>query len=171
MGSWGVYEELVDNPSFDQITTQSGIQKHRGFELGTQGKATEKLFLAGSMMYLDAEYKRPADDSLNGKRPADTPEWSANVWSRYEVNDQLALNLGAVYEGKRFADNQNTVSKDGYIRFDSGASYSMDIAETDVELRLNIKNLFDTEYFGGGGKTSTTVADGREFTLGVNATF
>ncbi|UTZ23926.1 TonB-dependent receptor [Vibrio campbellii] len=166
-----VTEEIVNDPNFDQITSQSGKQNHRGFELGAQGQVTEQLFLTSSMMYLDAEYKRPATDSLDGKRPADTPEWSANVWSRYDVNDQLALNLGAVYEGKRFADNQNTVSKDGYIRFDSGVSYGMVISETAVELRLNVKNLFDTEYFGGGGKTSTTVADGREFTFGVNATF
>ena len=76
-----------------------------------------------------------------------------------------------MYEGKRFADNQNTGSNDGYIRFDSGVSYGIVISETAVEVRLNVKNLFDTEYFGGGGKTSTTVADGREFTFGVNATF
>lgn len=38
----------------------------------------------------------------------------------------------------------------------------MSATETDVELRLNLKNLFDIEYFGGGGKTNTNVAGDRE---------
>ncbi len=155
----------------ETITTQSGEQHHQGFELGAQGQVSDKWFLTGSMMYLDAEYKRPASDSLNGKTPIDAPEWSANIWTRYEMTEDLAFNFGAIYVGERFANTSNDIVKDDYIRFDLGAAYSMDIMGTDVSLRLNVQNLFDTDYLGGGSNTDVTVGEGRNFSLALKAKF
>ncbi|MCE9680606.1 TonB-dependent receptor [Shewanella sp. AS1] len=155
----------------DVITTQSGEQHHRGFEFGAQGQVSDKWFLTGSMMYLDAEYIRPAKDSLNGKTPVDAPEWSANIWTRFEMTDDLAFNFGALYVGERFANTSNEITKDAYVRFDIGAAYSMDIMGTDVSLRLNVQNLFDTDYLAGGTNTDVTVGEGRNFGLALQAKF
>ncbi|MGM8892309.1 TonB-dependent receptor domain-containing protein, partial [Psychrobacter sp. 1Y1] len=57
--------------SSETITTQSGEQRHKGFEMGAQGQVSDSWFMTGSMMYLDAEYHRPETDSLNGKTPVD----------------------------------------------------------------------------------------------------
>lgn len=153
------------------ITTQSGEQRHKGFEMGAQGQVSDNWFLTGSMMYLNAEYQRPEGDKLNGKTPIDAPEWSANVWTRYEMTDDLALNFGAVYVGERFANTENTISKDGYVRFDMGAAYSMDVMGSDVSVRLNVKNLFDTDYIAGGNYKDVTVGEGRHFGLALEAKF
>lgn len=166
--------EQLDNPiegGDETITTQSGEQRHKGFEMGAQGQLSEKWFMTGSMMFLDAEYIRPQEDSLNGKTPVDAPEWSANIWTRYEMTDNLAFNFGAVYVGERFANTDNTIVKDDYVRFDLGAAYTMDIMGSDVSVRMNVKNLFDTDYLAGGTNTDVTVGEGRHVSLALQAKF
>ncbi|MCG9755313.1 TonB-dependent receptor [Shewanella insulae] len=156
-----------------KITTQGGEQRHKGFEMGAQGQLSDKWFMTGSMMYLDAQYETSANDreNLNGKTPVDAPEWSANIWTRYEMTEALALNFGAIYVGERFANTDNTISKDAYVRFDIGAAYTMDVMGSDVSVRLNVKNLFDTDYLAGGTNTDVTVGEGRHFGLALQAKF
>ncbi|WP_193050261.1 TonB-dependent siderophore receptor [Pseudoalteromonas undina] len=165
-----VSEDLV-NPIGDitSITTQAGEQRHKGFELAAQGAATDRLFVMASTMYLDANYER--DEKLEGKRPTDAPKWSASLWTRYEFNDAVAFNAGAFYEGERFADNANTVTKEGYTRVDIGATYKLNLNNNDVNLRLNIENLFDKNYLAGGGLNNVTVGEGTSVRLAAQFSF
>ncbi|WP_413473178.1 TonB-dependent receptor [Shewanella baltica] len=158
-----------EDGKYTSITTQGGEQKHRGFEVGAQGKLGDSWFVTSSMMYLDAEYQ--TGDIREGKTPIDAPEWSANIWTRYEVTDNFAMNFGAIYVGERFADTNNTISKDGYVRFDIGAAYTMDIMGKDVSLRANVRNLFDTEYLDGGSHKMVTIGQDRNFSVAVEAKF
>ncbi|MFB2729954.1 TonB-dependent receptor [Shewanella mangrovisoli] len=154
---------------FTDITTQGGEQKHRGFEVGAQGKLGDSWFVTSSMMYLDAEYQ--TGDEREGKTPIDAPEWSANIWTRYEVTDNFAMNFGAIYVGERFANLDNTISKDGYVRFDIGAAYTMDIMGKDVSIRTNVRNLFDTDYIDGGQYNMVTLGQDRNFSVALEAKF
>ncbi|MGL5024739.1 MAG: TonB-dependent receptor [Shewanella oncorhynchi] len=154
---------------YTDITTQGGEQKHRGFEMGAQGQIGDSWFVTSSMMYLDAEYQ--TGDAREGKTPIDAPEWSANIWTRYEVTDNFAMNFGAIYVGERFADLDNTITKDGYVRFDIGAAYTMDIMGKDVSLRANVRNLFDTDYIDGGQYNMVTIGQDRNFSVAVEAKF
>ncbi len=165
-----VSEDLV-NPIGDitSITTQAGEQRHKGFELAAQGAATDRLFVMASTMYLDANYER--DEKLEGKRPTDAPKWSASLWTRYELNDAIAFNAGAFYEGERFADNANTVTKEGYTRVDIGATYKLNLNNNDINLRLNIENLFDKNYLAGGGLNNVTVGEGTSVRLAAQFSF
>ncbi|MBR9728897.1 TonB-dependent receptor [Shewanella intestini] len=163
-----VTEDIDDNTT---ITTQSGEQRHKGFEVGAQGQISDSWFMTGSMMNLDAEYVRPESDALNGKTPIDAPKWSANIWTRYEMTQDLAFNFGAIYVGERYANQANTITKDAYVRFDLGAAYSMNIKGSDVSVRMNIKNLFDSEYLAGGNNTDVTIGDGRHVSLALQVLF
>ena len=166
-----VSEDLI-NPIGDitSITTQAGEQRHKGFELAAQGAATDRLFVMASTMYLDANYERD-EEKLEGKRPTDAPKWSASLWTRYELNDAIAFNAGAFYEGERFADNANTVTKQGYTRVDVGATYALKVSNTDINLRLNIENLFDKNYLAGGGLNNVTVGEGTNVRLAAQFSF
>ncbi|WP_394132350.1 TonB-dependent siderophore receptor [Shewanella maritima] len=173
-----IFDITVDNVTVTEtiedgqtITTQSGEQRHKGFEMGAQGQLSDKWFMTGSMMYLNAEYIRPEEDALNGKTPIDAPEWSANIWTRYEMTEDLAFNFGAIYVGERFASTDNTITKDSYVRFDIGAAYQMDIMGSDVSVRMNIKNLFDVDYLEGGDYNDVSIGDGRHFSLALQAKF
>ena len=164
-----ITETLENDPVYDTITTQAGVQRHKGFELSAQGAITDRLFVMASAMYLDAVYER--DNKYQGKTPVDAPEWSASIWSRYELTEELALNAGVFYQSERYADSDNTVSKDAYARVDLGATYQMDIANKTVDFRFNIENVLDTDYLAGGGINNVTVGDGRTARFEVKASF
>lgn len=157
------------NSEIDTITTQVGEQRHKGFEVAAQGAVTDKLFVMTSVMNLDAVYEK--DAKLQGNTPIDAPEWSASIWSRYEFTEDFAVNAGAFYEGERFADSENLIIKDAYTRVDMGATYKMEFSDTDVNIRFNIQNLFDTDYLAGGGDGNVTIADGRSYRLALQVAF
>ena len=164
-----ITESLENDPDFDTVTTQSGLQRHKGIEVSAQGAVTDRMFVMASMMYLDAEYE--IDEQYQGNTPVDAPELSASVWSRYEVNEQLAFNAGVFYQGERYADSANTIVKDAYARVDVGATYQTTVANKKVDLRVNIENLFDKEYLAGGGSNNVTVGDGMTARFEVKTSF
>jgi iron complex outermembrane receptor protein len=164
-----ITEAINDNPTFETRTEQAGEQRHKGFEAAAQGAINDKLFVMASVMKLDAQYDK--DENYQGKTPIDAPQWSASIWSRYEFNDQLAVNIGAFYEGERFADSNNTIKKDAYTRIDVGATYKTVISNKAVNFRLNIQNLLDTDYLGGGGVSNVTAGDGINFRLATQISF
>lgn len=158
------------------ITTQDGIQRHIGAEIGSQGQISDNWFVMVSGMYLDANYDK--HDKYQDKAPANVPEWSGSVWTRYSMTEATAFNFGLFYQGERWADNANTVKLDGYTRVDTGASHSINSDYVNWDFRFNIENLFDTDYVAGtGGSTSNGVVtdvhygNERRFKFSVNATF
>ncbi|MCL9776251.1 TonB-dependent siderophore receptor [Vibrio methylphosphonaticus] len=158
------------------VWDQGASQHHKGAEATAQGQVSQNWFVMASGMYLDAEYENHA--TLNGKTPANVPEWTGSAWTRYAVTEATALNIGLFYQGERWADNNNTLKLDGYTRIDTGASHKVKSGATTWDFRFNIENLFDTEYIAGTGGSSseglyTDVHYGNErrLKLSVNATF
>ncbi|WP_417620820.1 TonB-dependent receptor [Parasphingorhabdus sp.] len=93
-----------------------------------------------------------------GKNESGAPVWSVGARAQYRVG---AFELGAQvkHTGKRWVNDINTASVDGYTLVDLDLRWT--IAENpfgdDVALQLNVTNLFDELYVGGfgGGLTST----------------
>lgn len=163
--SGALITEDITDAHFKTRTTQAGEQRHKGFELSAQGAATDKLFIMASIMNIDAVYEK--DENYQGKTPVDVADWSANIWSRYELTNQLALNTGIFYEGERFANGENTITKDGYSRVDAGASYKIRLQDTDIKLRFNIENVFNADYLAGGNSSNVTVGEERSYRFAV----
>ncbi|TMN61734.1 hypothetical protein CWB85_22020, partial [Pseudoalteromonas sp. S1727] len=61
--------------------------------------------------------------------------------------------------------------KDAYTRVDVGATYKFNVSNTDINLRLNVENLFDTDYLGGGGDNNVTVGEGTNLRLAAQFNF
>jgi len=176
--SGAVFDITQENMSVEQTvtgivdkdikTTQAGKQVHRGAEFSAMGYVTEVVSLSGSMTYLDAEIHDEFDTSIDGNRPADVPEFSASVWSRYSFANNTDVNLGAIYVGERFGDAGNTYKKDAYTRFDTGIAHTINYdKDMDLVLRFNIENLFDTDYLAGGGQKNTVVGEGRNYMASI----
>ncbi len=158
------------------VLTQTGEQSHKGGEIAVQGFVTDQFSVSASAMYINAEYVKyqSRGKDYSGNRPADVPEYSASVWTRYNFDNNTDANLGAVYVGERFGDAANTFTKDGYTRFDLGVAHTHNYDENlDIIARFNVENLFDTEYFGGGGSKdgagykNVVVGEGRNFMASV----
>nr|WP_102297651.1 TonB-dependent siderophore receptor [Vibrio cyclitrophicus]PMF23874.1 ligand-gated channel protein [Vibrio cyclitrophicus] len=156
----------VENPdnADEDILTQDGEQVHRGAEFAAQGLVSSKLSLSGSATYLDAEITNSA--SYEGNVPANTPEFSASIWSNYKLRDDTNLNLGVVHVGSRYGDSGNTFKKDAYTRIDTGISYTQKYNDLNIVARFNVENLFDTDYLDGGGNTRSTQLGGEDVDIG-----
>jgi len=159
---------LNEGSKDDPITTQGGEQHHQGAELSAIGKVNSDLSLITSVMYLDAKYAE--HNEYAGNRPEDVPEWTASIWSKYAFTEQLSVNLGAYYEGERYGDAKNEFLKDSYIRIDTGINYQTSVAGNELQLRLNVDNLFDTDYLAGGENGEVNVGEPRTFKFGVSYT-
>lgn len=157
---------LENNEDFDVITTQGGIQRHQGIELGAIGEINDSLSLITSAMYLDAKYD--AHNEYQDNRPEDVPTLTASAWLKYSITDNAALNFGAFYEGERYADAKNSFEKSGYTRFDTGLSYVIPVAGNDLFLRVNIENLFDKYYLGGGENGEINIGKARTIKFGIS---
>lgn len=160
--------KLVEEVDDGDITTQGGEQHHQGVDLSAIGKVSSDFSLITSVMYLDAKYAE--HNEFAGNRPEDVPEWTASIWSKYAFTEELSVNLGAYYEGERYGDAKNEFLKDSYIRIDTGISYQTSVAGNELQLRLNIDNLFDTDYLAGGENGEVNVGEPRTFKFGVSYT-
>ncbi|WP_340115562.1 TonB-dependent receptor [Pelagibius sp. 7325] len=131
------------NPGF---SIQIGEQRSRGAELEVAGEVLPGWQVIGSLSYLDSEVTK--DNTFSeGNRLPNVPEWSGSIWSTYALQDPtfegLELGAGVFVVGKREGDLNNSFTVPGYARVDLMARYEL---VEDVDLSVNIYNLFDTEY-------------------------
>ena len=73
-----------------------------------------------------------------------------------------------MYMVPRTKDNE--FLKDSYIRIDTGINYQTSVAGNALQLRLNIDNLFDTDYLAGGENGEVNVGEPRTFKFGISYT-
>ncbi|MEZ8168212.1 TonB-dependent siderophore receptor [Vibrio tasmaniensis 1F-187] len=157
-----VTEDLPASHAKDTRTTQVGEQVHTGVELAATGYVTDAFSVSASTMFLDAEYKN--DPALNGKTPADVPEFTASIWSTYAFNNGTDVNLGVYHVGERYTESANTFKKDAYTRVDAGVAHTIKYDENlDFVARFNVENLFDTDYLEGGSTRGVVVGEGRNY--------
>ena len=143
-------------------TSQVGEQVHTGIELAATGYLTEAFSLSASTTLLDAKYEN--DPALEGKTPADVPEFSASIWSQYDFNNGTGINLGVYHVGERYGDSKNEFKKDAYTRVDMGISHTIKYDESlDFVARFNVENLLDTDYLAGGSASGVVVGEGRNY--------
>ncbi|RJG47754.1 TonB-dependent siderophore receptor [Motilimonas pumila] len=158
---------LCSTPSCVE-TTQNGSRTHTGVELAVSGSATDDLHLFSTFMYLDAEFDKHQNPDLEGKRPADVPEFSASIWGKYDITNNTGFNLGAYYVGSRYGDDMNTFKKDAYTRVDAGLShhyqYDQDLA---FVIRAKVENVFNEDYLLGGDQRAVVVGEERNYLLSL----
>ena len=143
-------------------TSQVGEQVHTGIELAATGYLTEAFSLSASTTFLDAKYEN--DPALEGKTPADVPEFSASIWSQYDFNNGTGINLGVYHVGERYGDSKNEFKKDAYTRVDMGISHTVKYDDSlDFVARFNVENLLDTDYLAGGSASGVVVGEGRNY--------
>ncbi|KAB2825734.1 TonB-dependent siderophore receptor [Aliivibrio finisterrensis] len=150
------------NGGSNTVTAQVGEQIHTGLELAATGYVTEAFSLSASTTLLDAKYDN--DPALEGKTPADVPEFSASIWSQYDFSNGTGINLGVYHVGERYGDSNNEFKKDAYTRVDMGVSHTIKYDENlDFVARFNVENLLDTDYLAGGSASGVVVGEGRNY--------
>lgn len=143
----------IEDPFAQGAYLGSGKQRSRGFEFDGQFQLTDGLELLAAYSYVDAEntqeqiidgYQVP-----KGTRLQNIPEHSVSVWVRYRFTDGplqgLALSAGGNYYSDQAADIPDTFSLPSYTIINANVAYKAG----PYRIQLNVRNLFDEEYFIG----------------------
>lgn len=127
-----------------------GAQRTEGLELTVTGQLPQGWQIWGGYAYLDAKITsspaRDAGQPIQGNRPTLTPEHSANLWVSKALGQGFGIGAGVNYMGDRWANPGNTVLLPSFVTADAMAYYRV----KGIDLQLNVRNLFDREYFVSG---------------------
>lgn len=154
----------TEDPNDPQFSIQTGEQTSKGIEFEVNGEVLPGWQLSAAATYLDARITR--DNTLEvGNWLDNVPEFSASLWSTYEIQtgslQGLGFGLGLFYVGDRYGDLDNSFILPSYFRTDAALYYRRD----NWRAQLNIRNLFDSRYFSGSSSSRVNVQPGAPFTV------
>lgn len=87
-----------------------------------------------------------------GKTLQNTPRHNASLWSTYSFLGNWEAGGGLVYSSKRFVNNFETASIDGYTRVDASLAFK----QPKSDIRFNLQNVTDEAYHevASGGRAT-----------------
>lgn len=165
IGAKAELDGLVASLAYFQITRPSaytnsarvfvldGEVEYRGLEFAAFGRLNDQVTLTASALRMDAEQTRAANAQVIGKRPENTPEWTASLFAEWSVPavEGLALNAGVFAMGGRAVNPSNQAFIPAYATVDLGVRYSWEAGGHDYSAQLNIENALDEGYWGTAG--------------------
>ena len=139
--------------TFDVETINSAKSEVKGFETEMFYYPSDNLSIKGGLGLSKSKF---IDfDHLTGRSFADTPEWTANIASKYVFDNDAYININAKYTGSSYAyldpnrslsDTKRAINadpkNDSRIVVNAQLGYSWD----KYSVRLDVHNLFDEEY-------------------------
>lgn len=147
----------IEKPSayLDPVSNIFGVygeQRNRGVELNLFGELAPGLRLLGGASYIDAKVTQSNSASSIGKRAAGTPALMAKLGVEYDLASMPGLTLtgNVSHIGKRYINNDNSLSLPDYTVFDLGARYTTTVGNTPMTLRATVQNVTDKAYWAGG---------------------
>jgi iron complex outermembrane receptor protein len=152
-----------------------GEMRSEGFELTAQGDFLPNWNIYASYAYMDTEVIK--SDSLPvGAAFQGIPLHSGSIWVVHTHNEGkfagLRLGGGLFAVGNREGDDNNTYELDGYVTVNLMAGYKKELASDRVlSAQLNLKNLFDEEYYESGGSYSVMPGAPRALSLNLGFEF
>jgi catecholate siderophore receptor len=168
-GAWyrtEVTNEIVQDP-VDQLYYQTGEKRVQGIEVGAVGFLSDNWAVSAGFTTMDASVEEGDNVSQDGSDDlAYTPKRAFTSWSTWTLPFDLQLGLGARYSGEMKRGRDGAIGTpdhtEDYWVFDAVASYPV---SDNLDLRLNVYNLFDTDYVAAINKS------GYRYTPGVPRTF
>lgn len=123
----------------------AGEQKTKGVELSLTGQLTDQLSVLAGYSYMDGKIEK-STIGFTGNHSALTPNNTANLWLKYQINDHWYAAVGGRGESSRFSapDNKNVLP--GYAVVNAALGYQSER----YDVNLNLNNLFDRNYFVSG---------------------
>ncbi|HGL4551953.1 TonB-dependent siderophore receptor [Acinetobacter baumannii] len=123
----------------------AGEQKTKGVELSLTGHLTDQLSVLAGYSYMDGKIAKSAI-GFTGNHSALTPNNTANLWLKYQINDHWYAAVGGRGESSRFSASDNKNVLPGYAVVNAALGYQSER----YDVNLNLNNLFDRDYFVSG---------------------
>lgn len=145
--------------SFDEalgfnVDRNVGDVKVEGFDAQLGRRFGELVDLSLSVAYNDSELLDDIPTSTtpiptSGKTLVETPKWMFGARVDVKATENLRVGLQAKKVGDRYGTDLNTEIAPGYTVVDLDARYTFNFPGIEsAEVRLNVINLLDEEYFG-----------------------
>lgn len=151
------------------IYSIDGLQVNRGLELSVFGEPVQGLRLLGGITFLDAELARTQNALIEGNRVPGAPRTAISLYGEYDMPwlaEGLTLTGRAVYTGSTYYDQANTQKVSDWTRFDVGLRYALEGPYgKPVELRANVENVFNENYWASSARGFLATGAPRTFTL------
>jgi iron complex outermembrane receptor protein len=168
------YGQDADN-IYRSTLAQEGKVINTGAEATFAYKATNRLNLLSSAMYLEAKQSGASLTSQNGKQAVGIPHWKAVLFADYLLPqvENLSVQGGWTYISSKGVTLDNSITAPGYHKFDAGLKYIDQLGSSQATYRLNIENLFDKFYWRDVSQTygSNTLYPGAPRIFRASATF
>lgn len=159
--------------STDLESTASVLTKKRrtdGIEFELAGRITDNWEVFSGLAFMDAKILEvaenvnantgvltSADPRFEGQRARNTPPVTFNMWTTYSFAENWKVGGGFEAKGERYGYNPSSTNASaifpngnftpntlpGYTRWDAMVAYE----QPKWAVRLNVKNLFDKEYY------------------------
>ncbi len=136
----------------------------KGFELGISGYITDNFSLDFGLANFEAK------DANGEKFNTDSSRTTANLFAKYTLNN-YRFGSGVNYKSKQYIESNlfdKTITQDGYITVDLMAGYKVN---KNLDLQLNVNNIFDKEYYDGIDDSDMVYGDPRNATVSMKYTF
>jgi len=180
-----VLSPALDNSSVEFVMNGA---HNTGVEADFRGQLTSGLELLANYAYIHSRIENylgrwPVGPPKNaeligdaGDRMAGVPEHGGSLWASYHVDGGalrgLKLGFGAVARGNREGDNLNDYQLPAFVKFSTLAAYGWRAVDTNLEVQLNVDNLFGKRYFESLSGTRTVMPGmPRRFIATVRASF
>jgi iron complex outermembrane receptor protein len=143
----------------------AGESTIKGLELDVQWRPLEAWFFMFSTAYLDAEFRKFFDPTINldrsGNALPDSPEWTFDGVARYEVpigSGRLALQVDGRWQDDVFftAENNPALVQDSFGVVNFRGSYTFPGER--FMASVFVRNAFDEEYLLGAYDTTNAFA-------------
>ncbi|MEM8780209.1 MAG: TonB-dependent siderophore receptor, partial [Cyanobacteria bacterium P01_G01_bin.49] len=152
------------DPENINFSIQVGEQRSQGIELDIQGEIVPGWNVTAAYAYTDAETTED-NEIAEGNRLSGVPENQASLWTTYTLQkgslSGLGFGLGLFYIGDREGDLDNSFQLGDYFRTDAALFYRRGRLNT----ALNIRNLFDVDYFRATDGGRLFLQRGAPFTI------
>lgn len=137
--------------AFGTCSDQIGTARSRGFELEGNFTPVDRWQIIFGYSYIDAKViKNNRDPSQAGLRLPNVAEHSANIWTRYDLENGLGFGIGVVHTGQREGILSTTrMNLPAYTIADRGLYFT----KAHYSFNLKVGNIFDTQYIESAGST------------------
>jgi iron complex outermembrane receptor protein len=165
----------ANNPTQPDLLVQRGADRSRGFETDLAGYILPNWQINASYSFIDATIIDDANNALIGQSKENVARHSGNLWTRYNFNDytafkDLGIGLGMNAQGSRIPWFSRAFEVPGFTTIDAAFYYAP--AKSNIQLALNLNNVFDTTYWiGAQNYTRLFPGAPRNFMLTANYKF
>jgi iron complex outermembrane recepter protein len=165
-----------DGDGFYRSTlVQDGKITNTGAEASLAYKATNRLNILSSAMYLEAKQSGASLSNQNGKQAIGIPRWKAVLFADYLLPqvENLSAQGGWTYISSKGVTLDNSIKASGYHKFDAGLKYIDRLGSSQATYRVQIENVFDKFYWRDVSQTygSNTLYPGAPRIFRATATF